>query len=68
MLLLLAVREPTDERLFPDLPDLTLEGLPDDDARALLTATVTRRLDEQVRDRIVAETGGNPLAILELPR
>jgi DNA-binding CsgD family transcriptional regulator len=68
VLLLLAVREPTDERLFSDLPDLTLEGLTDDHARALLTATVTRRLDEQVRDRIVAETGGNPLAILELPR
>jgi DNA-binding CsgD family transcriptional regulator len=67
VVLILAVREPWAERLFPDLPALTLKGLGDNDARALLTATVTRRLDEQVRDRLVADTGGNPLAILELP-
>jgi hypothetical protein len=56
--LILAVREPLAERLFPDLPDLTLTGL-DDVARALLTATVTRRLDERIRDRLIADTGGN---------
>src|SRR6185312_9988099 len=43
-------------------------GLLRDDARALLGATVWLRLDERVSDRIVAETHGNPLALLELPR
>ena len=42
--------------------------MPDQDARALLGSVVRFRLDEQVRDRIVAETAGNPLALLELPR
>ena len=50
------------------LPELALEGLGDDDARALLESVVPGRLDERVRDRIVAETRGNPLALLELPR
>ena len=45
-----------------------MRGLPDKDARALLASAVRVRLDEQVRDRIVAETNGNPLALLELPR
>ena len=43
-------------------------GLPDEDARALLATVIPGRLDERVRDRLVAETRGNPLAILELPR
>ena len=50
------------------LPDLTIGGLADVDARALLGAAVRVRPDEGVRDRIVAETGGNPLALWELPR
>jgi ATP/maltotriose-dependent transcriptional regulator MalT len=50
------------------LSELTVEGLPADDARALLGSAVEFLLDEPVRDRIVAETGGNPLALLELPR
>ena len=45
-----------------------LEGLEDEDARALLATVIPGRLDERVRDRIVAETRGNPLALLELPR
>src|ERR1022692_2019103 len=49
-------------------PELVLEGLPDTDARALLASVIPGRLDERVRDRIVAEAGGNPLALLELPR
>ncbi len=68
ILLLLSVRETDDERLFPVLPTLTLEGLVEEDARALLGAAVPGHLDQKVRDRIVAETGGNPLALLELPR
>jgi DNA-binding CsgD family transcriptional regulator len=50
------------------LPGLALEGLPDADARALLATVLPGRLDERVRDRIIAESGGNPLALLELPR
>ena len=47
------------------LTELTLGGLTEADARALLTAAVPGRLDEQVQDRIVAEAAGNPLALLE---
>ena len=61
-----AAREPGGE--LAHLLELDVRGLPTDDARALLSATVWLRLDEPVRDRIVAETRGNPLALLELPR
>ncbi|WP_328888193.1 helix-turn-helix transcriptional regulator [Streptomyces sp. NBC_00316] len=50
------------------LPELVVRGLRDDDARALLDSVVPGRLDERVRDRVVAETRGNPLALLELTR
>ena len=50
------------------LPALELAGLSDRDARALLESVVTGPLDARVLDRIVAETRGNPLALLELPR
>src|SRR5690348_14166934 len=63
-----AVREEADERELVGLPELSLEGLEDDEARALLATVIPGRLDERVRDRIVAETRGNPLALLELPR
>ena len=66
--LLLAVRETAGERLFPGLPALPLDGLTDEDARALLTAAVPGHLDNRVRARIIAETGGNPLGLLELAR
>jgi DNA-binding CsgD family transcriptional regulator/tetratricopeptide (TPR) repeat protein len=66
VLLLVAVREAAGERMFPGLPALTVEGLADEDARALLAAAIPGPLDERVRDRIVAETGGNPLGLLEL--
>jgi DNA-binding CsgD family transcriptional regulator len=68
VLLLLTVRESDGERPFADLPDLTVGGLTDDDARAVLASAVPGHLDERVRDRIVAETRGNPLALLELPK
>ena len=50
------------------LPELVVEGLRDGDARALLDSVLAGPLDARVRDRIVAETRGNPLALLELPR
>jgi DNA-binding CsgD family transcriptional regulator len=61
-----AAREPGEE--LAQLPELEVRGLPTVDARALLGAAVWLRVDERVRDRIVAETHGNPLALLELPR
>ena len=64
--LVFAAREPGDQ--LRHLPDLEVSGLHDGDARALLSSAVRFRLDEQVRDRIVAETRGSPLALLELPR
>ena len=66
--LVLAVRESSGERRFGELDELVVGGLEDGDARALLEAVMTGPLDERVRDRIVAETRGNPLALLELPR
>ncbi len=66
--LVFAVREPSGERLFEGLPELAVGGLDDRDARELLATVVTGPLDERVRDRLVAETRGNPLALLELPR
>src|SRR5580692_11719625 len=50
------------------LPELVVQGLPEEDARALLDSALTGPLDPRVRDLIVAETRGNPLAQLELPR
>jgi DNA-binding CsgD family transcriptional regulator len=64
--LVLATREPGDE--LEGLPTLAVEGLPSADARALLSSALGVPLDERVRERIVAETRGNPLALLELPR
>jgi DNA-binding CsgD family transcriptional regulator len=66
--LVFVVREPTDEQEFSGLPELVVEGLGDDDARALLESVTGYRLDERVGERIVAETRGNPLALVELPR
>src|SRR5216683_1424782 len=50
------------------LPELVVEGLAERDARALLESVLTGPLDARVRDRIIADTHGNPLALLELPR
>jgi DNA-binding CsgD family transcriptional regulator len=61
-----ATREPGEG--LQHLPLLEVGGVGDDDARALLAATATVKLDEAVRDRVVAEMRGNPLALLELPR
>ena len=64
--LVFAARVPGDE--LAGLPELLVEGLPEAEARALLAAALTGPLDALVRDRLVAETAGNPLALLELPR
>ena len=50
------------------LPQLAVEGLGQKDACALLDAMLTVKVDQRVRDQIVAETHGNPLALVELPR
>jgi DNA-binding CsgD family transcriptional regulator len=63
--LVFAARVPGDE--LAGLPELVVEGLPEDDARALLDSALTGPLDTRVRDQIVAEARGNPLALLELP-
>lgn len=65
--MLFAVRDGAEGELA-GLPGLTVRGLRAADAGALLDSVIPGRLDERVRDRIVAETQGNPLALLELPR
>jgi AAA ATPase-like protein len=61
-----AAREPIDA--LGGFAELRVEPLGHRDARALLDSVLPARLDEQVLERIVVETRGNPLAILELPR
>lgn len=66
-----AVRGTGDEQAVPELtglPEVQVDGLPDHDARALLTSAHPGPADDRVLDRIVAESRGNPLALLELPR
>jgi DNA-binding CsgD family transcriptional regulator/tetratricopeptide (TPR) repeat protein len=65
--LVIAVRDGTSHE-FDKLPGLELRGLRESDARALLDSVLRLPVDERVRDRIVAETRGNPLALLELTR
>jgi DNA-binding CsgD family transcriptional regulator len=66
VVILFAAREPGEE--LRGLPELALEGLPTGDAQELLASVVRGPLDDRVREQIVAETRGNPLALLELPR
>jgi DNA-binding CsgD family transcriptional regulator len=68
VVIIFAVREPAETLDLAGLPELTIGPLRDPDARALLASAIPGRLDASVRDRIVAEAGGNPLALLELPR
>jgi DNA-binding CsgD family transcriptional regulator len=68
MALVFAVRDSRDAAELAGLPELAVKGIGDRDARMLLASAVPGRLDAQVRDRIVAEARGNPLALLELPR
>ncbi|MFI6674368.1 AAA family ATPase [Kribbella sp. NPDC050470] len=64
--LVFATRDSGDE--LAAFPSLAVEGLPVSDARALLDSVLAGPLDARVRDGILAETRGNPLALLELPR
>jgi len=64
--LVFAARAPSDD--LAGLPELVIEGLGEVDAHTLLDSVLTGPLDAQVRDQIVSETRGNPLALLELPR
>src|SRR5215469_16120681 len=66
--LVFALRESGDEHELQGLPELVIEGLVAADARRLLDAAIPGLLDSRVRDRILGEAGGNPLALLELPR
>ncbi|HEX6453173.1 MAG TPA: AAA family ATPase [Trebonia sp.] len=50
------------------LPELVVEGLAEADARSLLESVLAWPLDARVREQIIADTHGNPLALLELPR
>ena len=64
--ILFATRHLSEE--LEQLPTLSLGGLDAKAARELLLSVVSNPLDERVRERIIAETRGNPLALLELPR
>jgi AAA ATPase domain/Muconolactone delta-isomerase len=64
--IVLAAREPSDDRELVGLPELMLGGLAEEEAGRLLGSVLAGPLDEPVRDRIIAETRGNPLALLEL--
>jgi hypothetical protein len=64
--LVFAARVPSDD--VAELPGLVAEGLREGDARELLDAVLSGPVDVRVRDQIVSEARGNPLALLELPR
>jgi DNA-binding CsgD family transcriptional regulator len=66
--LVFALRESGDDHELEGLPEVVIEGLATADASRLLDATVPGPLDVRVRDWILGEAGGNPLALLELPR
>jgi DNA-binding CsgD family transcriptional regulator len=66
VVILFAASEPGED--FRGLPELVVEGLSERDALALLDSVMPGGFDERVRERIVAEARGNPLALVELPR
>lgn len=69
LVLMFAMRDPCESggNLLTGLPEVRLEGLGDADAQELLILAGRAPLDAGVRDRIIAESRGNPLALLELP-
>jgi DNA-binding NarL/FixJ family response regulator len=68
VVMVFAARDEADTPELAGLPELIVDPIGDPDARAILASAITGRIDESVRDRIVAEAGGNPLALLELPK
>jgi DNA-binding CsgD family transcriptional regulator len=66
--LVFGLRDSGDQHILEGLPELPVGGLAADDARVLLDTTIPGPLDERVKARILGESGGNPLALLELPR
>jgi DNA-binding CsgD family transcriptional regulator len=66
--LIVTVRSGATAETWARLPSVLLEGLPAPDARSMLDSAVRGRIDSRVRERILAEAHGNPLALLELPR
>ena len=64
--LLIATREPGRE--LAGLPELAVAPLDPRESRTLLESVLHAPIDDQILDRIALETGGNPLALLELPR
>jgi len=66
--LVFAVREQGGEQVLAGLPELAIGGLGPEHARLLLDAMIPGPLDEEVKARILDETRGNPLALIELPR
>lgn len=66
--LVFAERETDEAPKLTGLPELQVRGLGIGDAAALLSSAVPGTLDPRVRNRILAESDGNPLALLELPR
>ena len=68
VVIVFAAREGVEIPELVGLPELRVTPLGQEDARAILASSMPGRVDESVRDRIVAEAGGNPLALLELPK
>lgn len=68
VLLVFAMRDPIGDHPLGGLRLLEVEGLNEAEARALLSSVRWTGLDDRVRERVLAETRGNPLALLELPR
>ena len=68
MAIVFAVRDEPPVPALAGLPELPLGGLPEKHAHELLSTVIPDRLEDSVRDRIITETRGNPLALLELPR
>ncbi|GAA4930684.1 LuxR family transcriptional regulator [Streptomonospora halophila] len=66
--MVVATRGEGSARALDELPELAVGGLSDADSRALLAAGKAGTLDERVRERILAEARGNPLALIELPK
>ena len=68
IVLIFAARDSFATMQLAGLPELTVRPLGDPDARSLLASAIPGKLEAPIRDRIVAESSGNPLALLELPK